>query len=148
LLEVALPWLRDPSPRLRHTSLLALAARAGEAGFTGAYGLDVLERLEGLQADPDPEVKGGLAAVLIALAQAGLAEAVLDRLECWAGEREPSDWVISQVLSAAWAAEHPARTEAILQRLEAQTGLTRYVTNTRRALERNRSQARQAGAEG
>lgn len=137
LLGLVTPWLQDPSPRLRHTALLALAARAEEKGFVIAFKDKLLEIFEVSHLDEDPEVRAGLAALLIAAARHGLAEAVLDRLKAWAQEPEPVSWVISQVLSASWAAEHLAGAEEVLNILEAQTGLTRYITNARRALQRH-----------
>ena len=141
LWELVTPWIQDSSPRLRHSALLALAKRSEEPGFIAERGRELLEQLEGLQSDPDPEVRGGLAAVLTAAARNGLHAPVLDALQRWAGEPEPSSWVISQVLSAAWAAQHLDRAGDILKTLEARTGLTRYVTNARRALERHAGQS-------
>jgi len=145
LWELVTPWLQDPSPRLRHAALLALAKRSEEPGFVTGYGPVLLEKVEGLQADPDPEVRGGLAAVLTAAARKGQGTAVLDTLQRWAGAPEPSSWVISQVLSAAWAAQHLDRAGEILQVLQTRTGLTRYVTNARRALERHAGQLSRLG---
>ena len=131
LFSLVSTWLAEPSHRLRQTALLAAPA------LIASHAEKLLSLVAGLQEDPDPGVQSALVALLIALAGAGHAEAVLALLSDWSGEPDPNAWTISKVLSASWAAGHARSAVEILERLEARTGRTRYVTNALRALERH-----------
>jgi hypothetical protein len=86
--------------------------------------------------DPDRDVRAALVDALGALAQAGLAEAVLDLLALWAAEARPNAWVISRVLSASWVAAYPSMAEAILHDLSLKSGTASQVKSAVEALTR------------
>ena len=131
LLDLATPWLMNAAPKPRATALIFIPALAEN------YGKRVVGLLGPIGGDPDREVRAALVDALNALARTGLAESVLGLLALWAGEAQPNAWVISRVLSAAWAAEHPAEAESILRELSAKTETESQVKSAVEALARH-----------
>ncbi len=138
LLAYITPWREDPSPRLRQTALLTLAGTARRAPIViKEHEEAVLNLIDAMHSDPDPEVRSALVSALIAAAQAGLGQALLSRFSIWANEAEPPFWVISRSLSASWAAAYPAEALTILKNLEERAGPNSSIDSARRALERH-----------
>jgi hypothetical protein len=131
VLNLGTTWLMGSAPKLRHSALLFLPALAA------SFGQRIVGLLGPLVADEDYDVRKALVEAMIMLARAGLAEPVLGLLALWGTEAAPNTWVICRVLSASWAAGHPAEAESILWDVIAKTGKTSEVTHAVRALERH-----------
>lgn len=132
-------WLSDQSPRLRQTALLALAGLAEAPAVDRAWAEEVSGSLAPLSGEADPDVRAALVAALVSLAEAGYPKPVLALLEGWTSQETDSSWVIARTLSASWAANHPARAHAILDRLAARAATSRHVESARRALSRHQA---------
>lgn len=87
------------------------------------------------RADEHPEVQQALAACLRELAQAGLAEAVLDLLAHWAAAEPTPVAVITAALRGTWAHPHRQRALHILDTLEQRFGALRPIRRARQDLE-------------
>ncbi len=124
-------WLGQPAPRPRHTALICLPALVENIGE------GVIELLEPLGSDLDVEVGAALVEALHTLAWAGLADPVLGLLARWGAQPRANAWVICRALSAAWAADHPRQSAAILQSISSQDGAEKEVNHALRALERH-----------
>ena len=131
LLTLGRAWLRGDSPRLRHTALTALR------GAVPARGQALIPLLETLPQRLDIESSEALAALLSALAQHGHPEAVLRLLETRTAAEPPDLWLAGRVLSGRWAAAHAGRVSTLLEALETQHGISRHISNARRALRRH-----------
>jgi hypothetical protein len=120
----------EAGDRLQSTALLLLCPLAGSRGPA------LLEIIHHLPDDLASEANAALADLLAELAGSGSAGAVLDLLERLTADTPPREWLIGRVLAGSWVLKHQARAEAILKQLESRTGITRHITNARRALDR------------
>lgn len=137
--RLASGWLEDRSPRLRQSALLTLNGLAESSPVDRTWTEEILARLDALSGEADPEVRAALVAALVSLAEAGYPDLLLDLLERWANLESDNTWVITRTLSASWAADHPVRASAILDRLAGRAAAGRYVESARRALDRHQA---------
>lgn len=124
-------WLREESPRLRHSALLALRGLPAETGEA------LLPLLEPLHAENDPHVGEALVTLLAALGENAAGAQVLALLETWAQREAANPWLIGRALSGRWAAQYTPRASALLDALEARHGASRHISNARQALKRH-----------
>lgn len=109
-------WLKAKSPRMRETALdfiPALAARHAD---------EVIDHLHPLNAEDDRAVRAALVNTLQALAEGGIAQAILELLTRWSAASHPNVWVITRSLSHAWAADYPQGVASILRALQSTPG--------------------------
>ena len=100
-------WADDASPRLQAVAVAASPALASESQRA---------LLEPLHNTKDPDIRAALAEALIQRA-ASHPEDVFDLLIGWAAQPAPPAWVISQTLSASWAAAYAERALDLLEHL-------------------------------
>lgn len=131
LLDLGTTWLMNAAPKPRYTALIFIPALAE------SFGKRVVGLLGPLGADPDRDVRAALVDALNALAQAGLAESILELLLLWVAESRPNSWVISRALSASWVVDYPKEAESILQELSSKIGTSSQVKSAVEALARH-----------
>ena len=131
LLNLGTTWIMQPAPKLRHTALIFLPV------LGSYYGERIIDLLRSLGSEDDRDVRSALVDALNHLAQSGLAESVLGLLVLWSSESRPNSWVICRVLSASWAADHPAEVGSIVRDLATKIGETSEISNVLKALKRH-----------
>jgi hypothetical protein len=84
------PWLRGHSARKRETALRVLAGldQAGEL---------ILQEVANLNADPHPEVRAALLALMQRLAQGKHAPEVQDLGRTWLDDPETHPWLLERI---------------------------------------------------
>jgi len=131
IFELAKSWLAQPGSRLRYTALIFLP------GLAPSYKAQLLDLVNHLDEDPDRDVRAALVEALNAIAHHTLTAPVLDMLSIWSNKAQPNTWVISRILSAAWAGEHPSEVKSILGAMQANTGESGDIQHARKALKRH-----------
>lgn len=131
IFELAKSWLAQPGSRLRYTALVFLP------GLAPSYKAQLLDLVSRLDEDPDRDVRAALVEALNAIAHHTLAAPVLDLLVLWSAKAQPNTWVISRILSASWASEHPSEVKSILGSMQTKIGESGDIQHARKALKRH-----------
>lgn len=131
IFELAKSWLAQLGSRLRYTALVFLP------GLAPSYKAQLLDLVSGLDEDPDRDVRAALVAALNAITRHALSAPVIDLLALWSNKSQPNTWVISRILSASWASEHPFEVKSILRTIQAKTGESGDIQHALKALKRH-----------
>ncbi|MBC8330612.1 MAG: hypothetical protein H8E28_01400 [Anaerolineae bacterium] len=124
-------WLKAKSPRMRETALNFIPALAA------SHVDEVIAHLHPLSAEDDRAVRAALVDTLHALAERGMAQAVLGLLTRWGNEPAPNIWVITRSLSYAWATAYPQGVASLLRALQSAPGSEKPIQQTLDALARH-----------
>lgn len=141
IFELVKSWLAQPGSRLRYTALITLP------GLAPSYKDQLLDLVSNLDDDLDRDVRAVLVEALNAIARHTLATPVLRLLAQWSDKAQPNTWVISRILSASWASEHPSEVKSILRILQVKTGESGDIQHARKALKRHGLEIDLGGAE-
>ncbi len=131
LLALVEDWLTDSSPRLQSLAVRLLPTLAVEQPGI-ALGL-----LDKQPANSDPELRAALAETVTQLAQSGLTADMFSQMESWSAQPNSYLWVICKALSGSWAAKQPATALDLLERLAAEIGEHKQITNSLQAMMRH-----------
>lgn len=118
-------WLRDQSPRLQESALLALTAlQIADPG-------DFLARICALEPGMNEAVDKALVTALVSLADRGAGEAVIACLEGWANLNAPPLWVITRTMMRGWVSPYSHKAGEILNLLQARLGSMKEIAGCR-----------------
>ncbi|MBW8012089.1 MAG: hypothetical protein FVQ83_12760 [Chloroflexi bacterium] len=131
LFELVNVWIGADSPRLQQVAIKLLPS------LLNTHSSPVLDMLPPLTKSSDPDVRAALVNSLITIAQADLADQILELLSSWANKAQPNIWVIARTLSGSWASKRAEKALNILRTLASHIGPNKQISNALQALERH-----------